>query len=997
MVHVLYVTLGTGYGGALNVIDVYSYALAPIAMLVLLRELHISRIGSACGGAFLLFNPVTLWVAAPGFVTWSLFFILGPLALTALVRYERTNDSSFLVLGLLVSLLLIQLDPLDGLRLIAPLIAGVLILPFATRRVVSLRRMAGHYVLALSLFAVLWIGILSLSSGQLSSWYSLGSTTASSFYQFHLSNVKFTYQSQGLINSLAALNPYPGSELSNLGYAGTLAYWTWFVVIVASICTAVLRRHKEAIYFRVFLVSAVALASFQVGVSTGLLDPIFSSFPPLFDYEYPSIINYIQIVFYAALFGLLVDTTIRFFQVTLLESRPNRVVLSLGTRFAIVEVGTGSPSRKRRHSLYLPAVTAVICAVLVLTMVNVPGITNARSKAVNPTEDSQDYLPAFYNNLDSFFANHQGDYRILPLPLNYTTIIQLYSVVPLTRIFGIPYGGLNSPGIFPNSTLLLSALTNIASNRGIGFAQELARDNVRYVVILNPARSAQIQLSSTYYNSYISGGGLEFVNFLERAGGFAQVISSTNYIVFENQRYIAPVVAADQVVSYGMAGNSPKEPTDSVRNLTVNSTFSGSGGWGYWTSCAGPRSNFVYFSNRSVTLSTCPGSSATGAETHTPQTEIYQIVPTFPGAQLTVTARATAYSSGLFSFIVIFYNESDSANFYTSQQYFPVFDVVPNRILSYTVTAPPGATSVNVGVNLLNSSGEVASVSLNLLEGSTVLTRGTSAAYANLPILSGDGFAISSDKLPPGAATLFPAVREFSPAWLISPNELEKLLGTTPNGTIYLSSGVWNLTLPCATGSSFLTYLWLSETNTSINLSSSRLEYGPYESGWASIPVGCLGAQETNVTLRVTGRGYAALLGVFLYFSEHAAPPLATGLIETEPDGSIRVTSTAAGILALYTVESFQVFTNYPAKLLYEVPMTGATLIILNVTDSATLFISLDRMNMTSSLAAVINLLVMILTIVMIFVTAVYGINQRVKLLSARLAGEVERRIRRKQ
>jgi hypothetical protein len=997
MVHVLYVTLGTGYGGALNVLDVYSYALAPIAMLVLLRELRVSRIGSACGGAFLLFNPVTLWVAAPGYVSWSLFFILGPLALTALVRYDRTNDSRFLALGLLVSLLLILLDPVVGPRLIAPLIAGVLILPFATRRVVSLRRMAWHYVLALSLFAVLWIGILSLSSGQLDSLYSLGSTTASSFYHFHLSNVKFTYQSQGLFNSLAALNFYPGSELSNLGYPGTLAYWIWFVVIIASICTAALRRHKEAIHFKVFLISAIALVGFQVGVSTGLLDPIFSSFPPLFDYEYPSVMNFIQIVFYAALFGLLVDTSFRFFRFTLPEGRRNRVVLSLGTQYAIVEVGTRSPSRKPRHSLYLPALATVISVVVVLTMVNAPGIAHARSEAVNPTENSQNYLPAFYNNLASYFAGHQGDYRILPLPLNYTTIIQLYSAVPVTHIFGIPYAGLNSPGTYPNSTLLLSALTNIASNKGIGFAQELAHDNVRYVLVLNPVRSAKIQLSSTFYNSYINGGGRNFVNFLERAGGFAPVVDNSNYMIFENQHYIAPVVAADQVVSYEMADNASIEPTDLVRNLTVNSTFSGSGGWGHWTSCEGPQSNFIRFSNRLVTLSTCSGSNATGVETHTPQTEIYQLVPIVPGAELSVSARATSYSSGLLSFIVIFHNESNLASFYTSQQYFPAFNVVPHHTLSFTVTAPPGAIAVNVGINLLNSSGEVANVSLNLLEGSTVLTRGTSTAYTNLPMLSGDGFAISTGKLPPEAASLFPAVREYPPAWLVSPNEFERLLGSTPNGTIYLSSGVWNLTIPCAPGSSFVTYLWLSETNTSINLSSSRLSYGPYESGWASIPVGCLGAQETNVTLRVTGSGYAAVLGVFLYLSEHASPPLTSGIIETEPDGSIRVTSTAAGILALYTVESFQVSTNYPAKLLYEVPMTGATLIIFNVTGVTTLYITLDKMDMTSTLAAAMNLLVMILTIVMIFVTAVYGINQRVKMLGVRFAGQVIRRTRRQK
>lgn len=964
-----------GYGLVLNVVDVYSFALAPVAMLVLLRQFGVPRVPRFAGAMFYLVNPVVLAEASPGFYSWSLFLILAPLILAALVAYEQANGLRYLLVGLLLVVVLLQLDPTDGLRLIAPLLVGSLALPWLTRRVKPARRMALDYAAALVLLGALLAIDLLPSVARLSYDFSAGSTSSSTFFAFHMANVTFTYHAQTLANSLSALALYPTGHLAQLGYADTAVWALWLVIIVLAMAmTAVaclfegrFSHEPNRAHYATFLGLAGVLVGLQVGISTGVLLGMFRHAPFLFDYEYPTIFNYIQIVLYTVFFAVLVDRSGRIIRGLLPSSETRATRFSLGGANYILIVGRtararpaaargGSPVARR---LAGPGVTLAVVAVLLLAA-NYPTFSRGSNDSLNPTTDSASFLPAYYSQLGSFFLSQGGVYRVLPLPLNYSSIIWLESALPHERIFGIPYAGVNSPGEYPNSTVLLTVLQAIVANATAGLAQLLAQDNVRYVLVENPETTTPFKLDTSGYNIYLTGGGRDFLEVFGSAPGFQEAASSPNYVVLEDTLYAAPAVVPPDVITYSAETAGTVGPSPPPRELLIDSNLSSAAAWTSWTSCAGPKSSYIDFGTLEVSLRDCSGPDATGSSTHTPQTEIYQRTAVFPGERLILEANLSGGAVGDATLIVIFHNATDDSGFYSSQQYFPSVTDLAAAHYFYNVTAPPAATYAYVGIQTFNSSGAIANVTLSGFDAFSQYAFANVTAYAGVPVVTSGTVLVADQGAIVALAPYYSTVVEASPSETLEASQVPLALGTTASGTLFVGAGWWNFSLPCRTGGTSEDYADLAPSDVNATFNGSLHGASVNASGWLGIPGSCAGGS-SFVSLEVNGAGYVGVSALFTLSGPSSGSETATVTLVPTSTAAYRLTASAPGLASLYTVEVALLNPSGSARVVASAPLNGGRLYVLNVSVGSSVVVVFPILEPVSSVTVVSNIAVMVL------------------------------------
>jgi hypothetical protein len=990
-VHGAYLLLPGGYGAVLNVVDVYSFALAPATMLVLLRALGVSRLPRLAGAMFYLANPVVLAQAAPGFFSWSLFFIFAPLVLGAFVVYEQTNAFRWLVVGLLLVVVLLQLDPFDGLRLIAPLLVGALAVPWFTRRVKSAIRMGLDYVAGLSIFGALVAIGLYPSVARLGYDFSAGSASSSAFYAFHIANVKFTYHAQDLPNSLSGLTLYPTGPLAHLGYADTAVWAMWFAVILAALAAAVLTclfegrlspsPHRATLL--AYLGTVAVLVGLQAGISSGALLGIFRPAPFLFDYEYPTIFNYVQIVLYAVFFALLVEGVGKVVRALRPEAvtRASRFSFASGNYILITgrssrpPLGASRPDGGARLRRWCVVLATVGATTLVLVAVNLPIVTGGPDNPQNPTTSAASFLPAYYSQLGAFFSSQPGSYRVLPLPLNYSTIIWLESALPLNRVFGIPYAGLNSPGTYPNFTVLLTAMQAVLSNDSSSLAQLLAQDNVRYVVVAAPVASGPLKLASTNYNAYLTGGTKQFLEIFDAAPGFTSALQEANFTVFSDALYSTPVDLPPSVFAYNTSLGPNLGPPPPPKELVTDSNMSTSGPWTTWTSCAGPKANYITFGALAVALRTCVGADATGSSTHTPQTELYQRIAVFPGERLSAEVNFTDPSVGDPSLIVIFHNATNTGNFYSSQQYFPTVTDLDAAHFFYNVTAPVAATFAYVGLQAFNSSSSTANVSLNGLNVFNQFVLSNVSAYTDVPVVQ------AGSVLVPNAGAILPLARYFhtlvesSPSTTLAPMDISDILGDTPAGIVFLPAGSWSFVLPCDPGGSLQVFADTQLLGGNASLNGSEGGRALSSAGWTEIADSCSGlSYSVNVT--VSAGGTVALPELFALYGPAAGSPAADLTATADGPATYRVSASTPGLAVIYSAEVATLHPQGGAQALASLPLEGGTLFVVNVTGESAVvvvFPELEPQNAVTVLSNVVALWVAVAGLAVFLSRRLYG------------------------
>lgn len=977
LVRFLYLSApGGSYGPVLNSLEVYSYALGPITMLILLYQFGLPRAARIGGAIFYLANPVVLTQASPGFISWSLFFSLAPLILALFVVYDRTNASRWLVAAAFLLVLLTQLDPLDGVRLIAPLLVGVLILPWITHRKKSLGRIGLDYLV----FGAIVGGLLllqfvpTITSVQ---YYLTAGSGSSEFYNFHIGNVAFTYRDQNVLNSLSGLALYPGGNPYLYGYGHTAVWLLWIAVVLACLVAAALvcllavphihRGNQD--YYSIFLGTALAVVALQVGIANGTLVWIFRAAPFMFEYEYPTIWNYVQVVLYTVFFGLLVDECI-----ALVEWLRSRAGLLAGQRVDTVisnarrsdleqpdgRGGKGFGSRWRRG---LPTALTLVCVGVLCLGVNFPLVVQGPSNPSNPTTDNANFLPAYYSGVGSFFAAHQGLYRVLPLPLNYTSIIDLESAVPISHIFGIPFGGVNSPGLYPNTSLLQNALDSIAAGHLGSMAASLASDDVGYILVLHPGSDAPVVSAGSSYNPYLNGGGGSFLRGINATSGLVAVANTSDYVVLQNERFAGPVQLPTGVITYGVASAPGHEPPERIHELVASPGFENGSSWASWTSCEGPARAHILFGSRIVTLSTCSGAEATGSTTHTPQTEIYQRVSVFPGEALTLQVNFSTYVAGAPSLIIIFHNASNDDQFYSDEQYFPHTTRESNSTFSYNITAPADAIDADVGIQVFNDSAAPANVSLVGFEVTNAYAFLPPAPYSDLPMAGGGIQAFPASEGLLAVVPYFPSAMELGPSTDLNLSEVGQVIGDSVNGTVYLPAGSWTFAFICPTPAAASAYVDLTLDGATVTVDAGSASVAVSTDGWYSVPATCAAGQPQTVSLNVSGSGYAAVVRL-LSLAPAASPGVIVPLVETRSgSASFRYGAPGAGLAVLVSAEVISVGQLAGAQIRGSAQSGGLTVYVVSVSTNGTLVIRLPWFEPVSQLSVLSNVSVLAVTV----------------------------------
>jgi hypothetical protein len=865
--HFAFEVFQSNLGYVVNGVDILSYSLAPVGMYVLLDQLRLSRVARIGGSLFFLFNPFTLDLAA-GYLQYSTFWFAAPVIIALLVRYDRSNRFADLLAASLLTFVLLQLNPFAGIRLIAPIAIGFWILPLLTRRVKSLLPISKDVAIAFgTLFGLSVAGsYFSGSLNILGYWFSSGSNTGSSLYQFTISQIQFTYQGQTFLNSLTLLTVYPGSNVEVIGYTGTWPWVVWILALAgclaAGVTRASYRRGQDSRYYTIFLVTLISLVGFEVGVSSGILIPAFKTLPFLLEYEYPDVLHRIEIVIYAVFFGAFISELPR-----VLRAIGKRLPFGLRHRVSIRDEPSPSsfdPPTAAKHfarRFRKPPFTSevgvpiVILAAALIVLPSVSFVVPDQAERINPTTNANNYLPGYFGQIGDYLHSLVGDSRVLPLPLNYSTIIELYSAVPQGRIFGIPYAGLNNPGAYPSPERVSAVLNAVKNQNSSQLAELLALNNIEYVVLFNPGSATPISLISDPYDPYLNGGGGVFLAIFQNAANFSRVLSTANFVILRDDQYSAPLIEPGSAYLYQTLAEGSRMSSIST-GLLQNSNLTSRTGWGQWTSCNGSQAQYISYTGAGGQLSTCPlNQTFTGARS---QTEIYQWTNLTPYENLTIRGRITTSGNLSVNLIAIFHNASNlnwSRVFYTNNQTFPAVTPAPNGTFEFHVTSPSDTVGGVFGIQDFGpTSGPAGTALVESID--VIKTFGYPTYYSPgaYPFEQLSTLVLPLTEQTAALSSYAGHISGIAPSNVIAPSEANLVSDDSTTGAVYFPSGSWILNLSCPLGANTNLLVLSRPVSATGTLTTAESQIYVITSGWSAFPMTCSGG-EADVTLTVRGVG----------------------------------------------------------------------------------------------------------------------------------------------
>lgn len=692
----------SSYGFIINLFNVYLGLLVPLSMYFLLKEFRMNMPARIFGSLLYLGNPIILHHF--GILDWT-FLLSLPLSLLFLIKYTYTRRITWLFWLLIALELPIQLDWVNGgiatLRFLVPGL-GLFLLASLFFKNLKITKSAIDYAIVFSVFLLLnsliiyttFFGFNSYSYVQ-----SVGSSTSSQFYIYHISNVTYTYSGQNIINSIAGFMMYKGSTLYELGYAST--YWIltllWFTAILASVVCAFKNRGKYGFLFKMAAFSLLLIAVFQIGVYYHLFLFLFREFPFLFVYENPSFLDrpqaFLETILLASMINVVINA-LREENLTLSASlkRVKKTIIGKGRFFALFD--------------------AIILIILLLVVSSAPIYENAVSSS-SSSHESKYYIPQYYDQVGQFFNGKLNESRVLILPLNFTTYSHALSIIPSRHLFYVSAGNVNNNGVGPtNETVLQSVFSAILARNASDISIILSEANIKYILITN-----SIFDKMSVAGNYINGNMSEFSSAFSDPLLFTYIVKNDNFEIVKNNNYSSPVF--NNLPSVYQNYPSKTGLVTKYHDLLLNSTFVGNKAflgklWHSWSD--EPTPNNIVFGINNVTLHVNGTESTIGGLP--PASQIWQEVQVYPGEALSFSISYSNFSRVSILPFLTFDNLSEKGHLYPKiQQYYNWTAGIFNGSFVSNLTVPASIYYINAGIlvhNLTKSDGSIVITDIEL-------------------------------------------------------------------------------------------------------------------------------------------------------------------------------------------------------------------------------------------------------------------------------------------
>ena len=668
----LYILFPFLYGQVLNGLEVYLIGLAPIPMYFLLRELNFNRSVSVFSSVLYLVNPISfplLFSYLP--LTWAEFYIFLPMIAFFAIRYARQGRITdiLVIAALLTAYIQIQLSPyLYNFRMVLPAVGILILVSIASRfgsdvnRSQLIKRDLPIFLLLLFLNFV----PLVMSNGQ--PYVLPGTQNPSLFYNYHLRNILYTYQSQNWFYAISGLVVYPHSTNSLLEGNGQKFHFLtviWVSVVLAAVIVSFIRKNKERKFMLSFSLSAIISWIFISLVQAHLILWIFKISSLFFLWEYPSYLEMPLAFIYIPLIAGLIDFIGKNANANI-DCRAAKI-----RKFGHAKILTSERARKASSLAVLLIVISV--AILPMLYSNTSGFTG-------PTES--DTLPSYYNAMTSFFHDREGNYKVLLVPYNQSNALMLNSAVPKSNELILPPSYQNYPEEYANATFFDFIYSAINSENYGNFTYYLNWTFVKYIVILNNAVSQRLTDS------------LESLPYLKVSK------SNLNYTILEYKYFNGALVSPNPVFyEPNPIGNTTVN--NSSFELIKNYNFTEGGKyWGDYSSNI-PHGSQVNFS-RGGTVICVYGNNSSNRQL----TQLWQVVWIGPGAQLTISVNVESQSNSHSTLYFLFHDNSyvTTDHHFTSQS--AGFNLPTNKtgVFYYNLTAPMDTEFAYVGVFTWNES-----------------------------------------------------------------------------------------------------------------------------------------------------------------------------------------------------------------------------------------------------------------------------------------------------
>ena len=505
-----------------NTVYLYITSTSSLTFFIFLSGLKLGRIPRLFGSIIYVINPFYLYnLYDTGLIP---FFILIPLVLFSILKYNQTSRVNFLFLAAAVTSLIVDLDysmqGIAALRLIVPIvIIPIILVLFVNDQQKFTSKTIKDYLIAFFLFLSLNIWAIMTVIWDYFNIFGVSYHTSSLSISFNSANMAYNYASEPLINALSGMwYPFTPSFIEFLSLL-------WFLFVLVAVLVIIIKRVKPAIKIMFVSMSILffALMTFSLLVKAGILLPIAKRLPVFYLYEYPYIIESIQMVASVTLISILIDS---------LEN-PNKIKRRSSNLFI-----------KTRQMLggHLPVIASIAVIALLVTPFFV------FNNSILESQGGQDvFIPHYYEDIGEYFDQEKGSYRVLILPLNYSSYNAMLMQLPPNKLFISEFAEvnavqnassfLNPPLPFPPLNEVKSVFLDIYSKNN-EIAYILANDNIKYVVILNPTQTQNISLSQSASGEItLNGGGRNFMNYFSSVGSFKVVASSAQFIILDNNKY----------------------------------------------------------------------------------------------------------------------------------------------------------------------------------------------------------------------------------------------------------------------------------------------------------------------------------------------------------------------------------------------------------------------------------------------------------------------------
>ncbi len=673
----LYLNFYSIYGYIVNSLQVLLYIPAYVTMYIFLREINVRKLPAIILSMFYLLNPIVLpSVFSYNNLMWPEFYLFSPIFLFLILRYWKSRALTFLViLSALVSFYIeIQTAPLFfNIRLILPILALPFLFVLVKRLMIQGERMKTvlHFVIFVLLFAALNMYPLFSVAGIASKTTSLAAASTSGFQFFHYGNVVYTYQDQNLFFAISGLVVYPFYQNSFLmGYGQIFLPITaiFVAVVVLSVILSFIRR-SECSGLRIMLsISAMGTWAFITLTQAGYTLPLFTRFPLLYLWEYPSYPESALIVIYVPMLSIFFVNNPR--DISWVKTKKKFLSKLI-------------PSVKIKRTGHIVSIMApLIVGVLLFSYFAPVAATNSGGFSPIPDYETQSPL---YHDIHSFFANKSGDYKVMIVPFNQTVYKELGSAIPDSNILALPYAYQNNPSAFANIADFHDLYSDVSSSQFTGFQLLLNNTGVEYLIVLK---------SSNAINNAVNLSSLSYL---------APVSNTVNYVILKYTGYKCIEVESNP---YVMNGHVKNQSITFDSELSLNSHFTNLSGYSqknpyvpYWGEVSSNLPNYEAFNYTQGDASIRVQGNSSGARQ---VSELSQWV-NVPGAvNLNLTAHILSQANST-SYLYIIPHSNGTTN--ASINPYQYLKRIPSNVygnISMTVTVPGNTQFVDFGIMVQN-------------------------------------------------------------------------------------------------------------------------------------------------------------------------------------------------------------------------------------------------------------------------------------------------------